>query len=390
VDADPPEAAEAAPPLSATLVRLLTLGSHDGPTEGEAVELLASLRVTPEEGVALDGLVRHTAHVGVLPDRLLIATASALVDRGDRASARALLVGSESTSTLLMRADLAAEDGDFPLAIATIERVLLRDLDTPGASERRQRWRARLGLGDTTKRADPATMTVATAKPRAPFNLVAEVARGGAGVVYEAFDRELGRRVALKLYHRHDRDRAQLLHEATVAASLEGPGVVRVFDVDPNDGWLALEWAASGALRDLLRKDRRSELPPLDVWLVPLARALARVHAAGWVHHDVKPANVLISEGGTPWLADFGSARREGEPSPPGSMGYVSPERLLGRGSDPSDDVYGFGRILEDTLAAAPETPDGARWRRLASVCTGPSADRPADGSALVIALSDW
>ena len=69
-------------------------------------------------------------------------------------------------------------------------------------------------------------------------------------------------------------------------------------------------------------------------------------------------------------------------------MGYVSPERLAGRASDPRDDVYGFGRVLEDVIAAMGEHV-GPRWRALAATCVGPSEGRPADGAALVTWLAD-
>ena len=87
-------------------------------------------------------------------------------------------------------------------------------------------------------------------------------------------------------------------------------------------------------------------------------------------------------------LGDFGTARRRGEPSPPGSPGYVSPERLAGRASDPRDDVFGFGRVLAEVLDAriadgqAP-AEDDLVWRALAAACTGPGDVRPADGAEL-------
>jgi serine/threonine-protein kinase len=97
------------------------------------------------------------------------------------------------------------------------------------------------------------------------------------------------------------------------------------------------------------------------------------------VHHDVKPANVLLRWPDEPMLADFGIARRRGDPSPPGSLGYVSPERLAGRPSDPRDDVYGFGRVLAESL----EAPALAWWEDLAAACTGPDEGRPRDGAEL-------
>jgi serine/threonine-protein kinase len=286
-----------------------------------------------------------------------------------------------------LRADLFATVGDLPSALALTERVLLRDLDHPGARERHGRFRGLLGFKDEPKREASTGATVVTREHDAPFSLLREVARGGAGAVYEAEDRELGRKVALKIYHHHERDRAQLLHEAKVAAELAGPGVLGVFDVDPAHGWIAVEWCVLGALRDHVRRKDPAVLAPIERWALPLASALARVHAAGWVHHDVKPANVLLAAPDSPMLADFGIARRVGEPSPPGSMGYVSPERLKGRPSDPRDDVYGFGRLLEDVLDAVGNRPASERWRTLASACVGPDDQRPADARALATRL---
>jgi hypothetical protein len=374
---------DAPPEVPGPVARLSLFGDVTGPSEDEALDLLRGARKSAHEGLALDQLIEAHRRKP-LPRRLLLAVAGVLMDRGDRTTARELLEASDDPSSLLLRADLLADDGDFAGAIATIERALLRDLDLAGAHERRTTWRARLGLSEKAHRVDPATETVAVPKARAPFDLLKEVGRGGAGVVYAATDRELGRRVALKIYHRPERDRGQLLHEARVAAALEGPGIVRVFDIEPDEGWLALEWAAFGALRDLLRGDGSAALTPVDAWVPRLARALARVHAAGWVHHDVKPANVLMTSGPEPWLSDFGTARRVGEPSPPGSFGYVSPERLKGRMSDPRDDVYALGRVIEEVLAALPGAGNGRYWRSLAARCIGDDDVRPQDGAAVV------
>ena len=272
-------------------------------------------------------MLKRAAHAPVA-EALLVAVASALVDRGEDAAAARALARATSNDALMLRAELQSRGGDIPGALALVERVLLRDFDWPGARERHARWREVLGVV-RVPRADPST-TMMTSAPEAPFRLLREVGRGGAGVVYEAEDRDLARRVALKVYHRPDRDRAQLLHEAHVAVALAGPGIVGVFDADPEHGWLAMEWARLGALRSLLRERDLAALVPMERWIVPLARTLARVHASGWVHHDVKPANILLRSPDSPRLTDFGTARREGEASPPGSLGYVSPERLAG------------------------------------------------------------
>jgi serine/threonine-protein kinase len=347
----------------------------------EALRLFTHLRTTPDERRAIDAVLSRAAFA-VVAEPLVVAAASALVDRGEHAAAAQALSRSGSNEALMLRAELAEHAGDVTTALALVERVMLRDLDWPGARERHMRWRGALG-GAVVPRADPSN-TMMTSAPEAPFRLLREVGRGGAGVVYEAEDRELQRKVALKVYHRPDRDRAQLLHEAHVAVALAGPGVVRVFDANPEHGWLVMQWAKLGPLRALLRDRDMSALRPIEGWALPLARALARVHAAGWVHHDVKPANILLCAVGGPLLTDFGIARREGEPSPPGSMGYVSPERLAGRASHPADDVYGFGRVIEDALDVVTDDPRLQLWRLVAAMCTGPEAQRPSLGAGVV------
>lgn len=371
--------------LPPEIARLARAGLAGGPTDDEAITLLGELRRTPDEARAVEELAR-TSQIRLLPEPLLLALGSAMVDRGEPEAAARVLANAGSSAALVLRADLAEQHGDLTTALALIERVLLRDLDHYGARERHRRFRTALGF-DVEPKSTTSGVTVVTREPDAPFDLLREVGRGGAGAVYEAVDRELGRHVALKVYHQPERDRAQLAHEAKVAVALEGPGVVRVFDVDPDHGWLALEWASLGTLREHIQRKDLTKLLPIERWAAPLASAIARVHAAGWVHHDVKPANVLVARGNTPILTDFGTAKRIGEPSPPGSLGYVSPERMAGRASAPRDDVYGFGRVLEDVLHVITDESIARRFRGLASACTGPDAGRPVDGRALVTRL---
>jgi serine/threonine-protein kinase len=230
------------------------------------------------------------------------------------------------------------------------------------------------------------------------FRLLREVARGGAGTVYQAEDEILGRRLAFKVYHRVDRDRPQIEREARTAVALRGPGVLRVLDAHPEDGWLATEWIELGSLRDILRAGRVDDALPLGRWLPRLLGALERVHAAGLVHGDLKPANVLFRSLGDPLLGDFGICLPRGAESLAGTPGYLSPERLAGAAADPRDDVYALGRIIEDVLAAREDaeltgellsrTSDDARmWARLALACLAPGAERPPHATALATLL---
>ncbi len=377
-----PSASVARPPAPAEPSEIDRLVDPKTPPD-VAVAIFRALRSTPDEGKAIDEVLRATGS-RTLPEGLLFVVASALVDRGQRAAAIPLLAQCNSPGALLLRADLATEAGDAPAALALVERILLAEFDHPGARERLRRLRDTLGLA-VERKPDAQTTTVVAAEPDTPYRLLREAARGGAGAVYEAEDRELGRKVALKVYHEPTRDRAQLLAEVRLAVALRGPGVVRVFDVDVEHGWIALEWLALGSLRERIRASDEAVLRATREWALPLARALARVHALGWVHLDVKPANVLLRAPNDAVLTDFGIARKRGEASPAGSMGYVSPERMGGSLADPKDDVFGFGRILEDVLDRFGGEP-GAR--ELAARCTGPAAARPADAAALVSALA--
>ncbi len=371
----------------AEILRLARVGLADGPGEAEALMLLRKMRGTVYEAMAVARVLAASVE-RIVPESVRVASADILASRGDEASALEALRGTSSTPALMLMADLHASLGQLPRALSTIERVLAWNFDTPGARERHTRWRAAVGAAPSPKgRLDEATV-VTDAGSRAPYRLLREVARGGAGAVYEAEDELLGRRIAFKVYHQRGRDREHLEREARMAIRHRGPGVIRVFDADPEDGWVSLEWITRGSVRDLLARGDTAVLLPIERWAVPLGRTLARLHEAGLVHADVKPANVLLRDPNDPVLGDFGIARPLGAPYIGGSAGYMSPERIAGRTSDPRDDVYGFGRIVEDVLhrvvPSGATEPELSRWRAFAELCLGPDEQRPATGAELV------
>ncbi|MFT3772875.1 MAG: FHA domain-containing serine/threonine-protein kinase [Minicystis sp.] len=381
-------AAEESKKIPAPVRRLGKVGLPDGPSTEEAIALLRRVRGTVHESAAVTEALRGLGQRPI-PEPVRVACADVLAARGDEQGALRVLEGVTSMPGLVLAADLYASTGQLARAVGTIERVLARDLDAPGARERHQRWSAALGYArGPVRRLDEATV-VAPQATGAPFRLLREVARGGAGAVYEAEDELLGRKIAFKVYHGRGKDGDVLAREARTAARLAGPGVMRVLDADPGEGWIALEWIARGSIRDLLKTGDVAALLPLSRWTRPLARALARIHAEGLVHADVKPANVLLRQSNDPVLGDFGIARPIGARAEGGSAGYLSPERLAGRPSDPRDDVYGFGRILEDVIhrldeAGADAGPEVEAYRALALACIGPDEGRPADGAELL------
>lgn len=380
----------AAPQESELVRRLLRIDFATPNGESEASHLLASSRGTSHEARVVDVLLERLQTLP-LGEGIRVQTALVLVDRGERKRAEDLVAGATSARALFMAAELAELRGELPVALTRLERVLARDVDYPGAKERHKRLRASLGL--VTTEAKRAGVTALVPQADAPYKLLREVARGGAGAVYEATDPVLARPVALKMLHDPIGQTDTLLYEMTVTAALSGAGVIRVLDADAAEGWLAFEWAPFGSLREILRdaakpadagSSAKSVVQNVARWLPQVARALARVHARGYVHGDVKPANLLFLDAETPVLSDFGIAKRVGDTLVGGSMGYLSPDRLRATVARPWHDVYGFGRLAEE-VAANRACPPPVRLvlESIVRDCLGEEAGAPSSGAEL-------
>jgi len=371
------------------LERLRRVGEPGGATVDEALAALrrdaASTAQAKVLQAILQGLREEPDH-----DPLRAACANLLAARGQTERALSLVAGCRSVEPMMLAAELYAGEGDSARAVGMIERVLARDIDTPGARERHERWCAQLGRQPRQAAVDAGATVVAPTLEQSAFRLLREVARGGAGTIYEAEDELLGRHLAFKVYHQKQPDRAQIEREARCAARFSGPGVLRIFDAHPAEGWLALEWAKRGSLRDILRRGDVAEMLPLSGWLPELLAALARVHDEGLVHSDLKPGNILYRSPAEPLLADFGICLPRGERSLAGTPGYLAPERLAGQPAAPADDVYAIGRIIEDVQVACaaakltPEPADAAIFEQIAPECLRDATARPADATELL------
>jgi predicted Ser/Thr protein kinase len=369
-----------------SLEPLHALARGDSVSLEQARSALTRATGTPDERAALDAV--SAAHLrGVAPDALCTQAARLAVDRGDSKRALELLGKLASSDALMMAADLHESVGNAALALTLVERVLARDLDLPGARERHQRLRQKLGTsGPEAELSDAGATVLRSGAPETSLRILGEAGRGGAGTVYEAVDDVLGRRVALKVYHRPEEDRDKLENEAKTADTLGGRGVVRIYDADTERGLIVMEWLPGSALKRWLAEPR--ELLPLERWLVPLAETLARIHALGFVHGDLKPANVMFRTFDEPILSDFGLARHATELLVGGSRGYMSPERLGGTSLGLGEDVYAFGRILEDVLVALGPDAD-PRYRGLVPRLLEPGPTRPPDAGQLVRLLRE-
>ncbi len=229
------------------------------------------------------------------------------------------------------------------------------------------------------------------------YRLLRVIGAGGTGRVWLAEDELLGRRVAVKEIRTPAGATAPLdvqratIREARAAARLDHPGVVHVYDVirRPGTSWIVMEYVPSRSLRDAL------PLPHADAARIGLAvlAALRAAHAAGVLHRDVKPHNVLLADDGRVVLSDFGLAGLEGtDPSPEtafGSPHYVAPERVRGDGSGAAADLWSLGATLYAAVEGRPPFARATTLRSLEAVLHEPPdpPSRPGPLTPVIAAL---
>ena len=199
------------------------------------------------------------------------------------------------------------------------------------------------------------------------YTLESSLGRGGMGSVYVATHDRLDRKVALKVIAAdlaHDEEfRARFLREAQLAASLDHPNVIPVYDAGEAEGvlFLAMRYVPGSSLHQLLGE--RMVMSPAETVRIAeeVGGALDTAHAAGLVHRDVKPANILLAEpGGHVYLCDFGLAKRMSSPGTTrtgfflGTADYCAPEQIEGREVDARADVYSLGGVVFHCLTGRP------------------------------------
>ncbi len=191
---------------------------------------------------------------------------------------------------------------------------------------------------------------------------VQHIARGGMGDVYRATDTVLGRTVAIKVLaerYADDEDiKRRFKNEGLAAARLSGaPSTVTIFDVGEDGGspYLVMEYLEGGSLEQRLRRGRPDPADALR-WLEQAAAGLDAGHAAGVVHRDVKPGNLLLDSRDEIHVADFGVASAAGLDSLTmtgmvlGTAGYLSPEQAQGQRATPESDRYALGVVAWELL----------------------------------------
>ena len=200
------------------------------------------------------------------------------------------------------------------------------------------------------------------------YRIVREISRGGMGIVFEAYQESLRRRVALKLILSGNFASDDLVQrfksEAEAAARLDHPGIVPIFEIGQHEGlyYFSMGLVDGESVADRLRDE---PLPPKEAakLLAEVCDAVAYAHSHGVIHRDLKPGNVLIDKAGNPRVTDFGLAKQldtDNELTPSGHVlgtpAYMSPEQAMGntQATGVLADVYSLGATLYAMLTGHP------------------------------------
>jgi serine/threonine-protein kinase len=207
------------------------------------------------------------------------------------------------------------------------------------------------------------------ALPEIPgYEVLAVQGRGGHGIVYRVRHLKLKRVAALKMLltgqYASPSELARFTREAEAIAALQHPHIVQIFDVGEVDGraYLTMEFVGGGSLAEKLAGVPQGARCSASI-VETLARAIHEAHAAGIIHRDIKPGNILLTPDGAPKITDFGLARQFGGETDVtlgavkmGTPSYMAPEQVIGKAGTvgPSADIYALGATLYELLTGRP------------------------------------
>lgn len=198
----------------------------------------------------------------------------------------------------------------------------------------------------------------------AKYEVRGTLGAGAMGTVYDALDRLIERRVAVKIVKRPppgdpegEEAHARFRREAQAAGRLSHPNIVGVYDYGENaeTAWIVMELVEGGSLKQRLDRQERFAVPEIVRLMDQVLAALAYSHGRGVVHRDIKPGNVMLTTDGTVKLADFGIARLENSSMTQvgtviGTPSYMAPEQLRGETVDARADIWAAGVMLYQLL----------------------------------------
>jgi serine/threonine protein kinase len=228
----------------------------------------------------------------------------------------------------------------------------------------------------------------------AGYQIEGVIGRGGMSVVYLAEHVRLGRKVALKVLAPElagsERFHDRFLRESKLAASIDHPNIVPIYDADESEGllYIAMRYVEGSDLKQAIRDQGRLEPLRTSTIVDQIASALDAAHARGLVHRDVKPANVLLTPDDHVYVSDFGLTKRAVSVSGLtetgqliGTIDYVAPEQIKGDPVDHRADVYSLGCLLFESLTGhAPYPRDlevGVLWAHVETPPPSLTQERP-------------
>ena len=196
------------------------------------------------------------------------------------------------------------------------------------------------------------------------YDIIAELGRGGMGVVYKGYEASLHRHVAIKMLSESLADDTSVVErffrEARSMAQLNDPHIVQIYLVGEDQGqpFFAMEFVEGESLSQRLKRDRQLDPVEASRILLQVAQGLAAAHDRGVIHRDIKPANLLITQRGLIKVADFGIAlatqdfnkKLTGTGQFVGTPGYLSPEVCLGKPVDQRSDLFALGIVYFEML----------------------------------------
>jgi len=301
--------------------------------------------------------------------------------------------------SLYLLAQCFEHKGAFGKARENYERLLALDYYYLDALERystlttREQQQTRIGTAVTRATTTQAPLSTLLQER---YEVVRELGRGGAGIVYHAIDLKLKRDVALKvLYQQPAHDQQQVpnfLREAQLAAQLKHPHLIEIYDVNLASQCIAMEFVDGGTLRDLLKQHHRLAAPQARAMIIQLCEGLHVAHQAGILHRDIKPENIFITKHHKIKLGDFGiayPAALEQEAFTHisvqiGTLPYMSPEQVRGEPLGVASDLYAVGIVLYEMFTGAPPFMRGdIAYHHIHSVPPPPGISEPMDAIIL-------
>jgi len=267
------------------------------------------------------------------------------------------MIGPQNIEVYYQLAQIHEKGKDFDEALSLYEKILAQDIqykDVKAKSDLLKKALTTVKKALKSEEKEKATDNGLSGSPDGRYRIIKKLGQGGMGVVYQAEDSVLKRIVAYKVLppslKEHPAVLNSFLQEARVAAALNHPNIVTIYDTGKNarDIFITMEFVDGISLKESLEKNSNQPLSKLLEIMREICKGVAYAHSRKVIHRDIKPANVMIGKDGAVKIMDFGLAKvlsqsMADKTSVKGTPLYMSPEQILGQNVDHQSDVYSLG-----------------------------------------------